>query len=125
MVKKQGKEGYRSFTVEGSSIGFEKGTFVSMDPGGAARKIARRLHKLIEEDVSYARFKNDSDVQFIMRETTQGNPHKVFAYQAHKKKLDTPILRKFPNDRVSTITHIYKAMALKEHQVHPTLKSKM
>ena len=126
MVKKANKSGeYRSFTVEGSSIGYEEGKFISKTPGGAAKKVARKLHRLIEDDRAFARYKNDKDVQFILRETTQGSAHKTLAYQAHKKKLAEPVVRKFPNGTEYTITHEYKALALKEHEVHPSLKSKL
>lgn len=117
-------EDYRSFTVEGSSIGFEEGKFVSRNPGGAAKKVARKLHKLIETDSKYSRF-NNNEVQFILRETTVGSSHKTLAYQAHKNKLATPVVRTLPNGKEYTITHEYKALALREHEVHASLKSKL
>jgi hypothetical protein len=126
MVKKEGKSDFfRSFTVAGSSIGFEEGKYVSKTPGSAAKKIARKLHSLIEKDSKYARYKGEKTVQFIMRETTMGSDHKTFAYDAEKSKLAEPITRTFPNGKDYVITHAYKAKALFPHEVHSSLQHKM
>lgn len=126
MVKKAGKSGeYRSFTVEGSSIGFEDGKFVSKSPSAAAQKIGRKLFRLIAKEPGYARFKTDSVVQFIVRETTQGSSHKIFAYEGHKKKLSKPVERKLPNGETYIIEFEYKAKALHDNDVHDSLKPKL
>lgn len=126
MVKKAGKSGeYRSFTVEGSSIGFEGGVLVSKTPGSAALKVSRKLFRMVAKEPSYSRFKSDSFVQFIIRETTQGSSHKILAYEGHKMKLSPPVERKLPNGETYMIEFQYKAKALKEHQVHDSLKPKL
>jgi hypothetical protein len=131
MVKKNGKTDYRSFTIEGSSIGFEGAKLISKTPGGAATKAANKLFRLIEKDSGYARFKNDKIVQFILREQTSGSSHKILAYDAKKVKLDEPIEREFPNPKdpsnpiVYKITHAVKVKALREHEVHSALKPKL
>jgi hypothetical protein len=123
MVKKQGKSGeYRSFTIEGSSIGFDGGKFLSKTPGEASTKVGRKLFRLVNKESKFARFKGDKTFQFILRETTQGSAHRVFAYEAHKKKLDTPLERKLPTGVVLIIEDEIKTYALKEHQVHDSLK---
>lgn len=125
MVKKEGsKDFFRSFTIAGSSIGFEEGKYVSKTPGSASKKIARKLHSLIEKDSKYSRYKGEK-IQFIMRETTLGSDHKTFAYDAVKNKLAVPITRTFPNGKQSVITHEYKAKALFEHEVHASLQHKL
>jgi hypothetical protein len=130
MVKKNGKEGYRSFTIEGSSISFEGGEFISKTPGGAASKVANKLYRLIYSKSEYARYRSDGVVQFIIREKTQGSAHKTFAYDAKRTKLPTPIKREIPNKKtgkptVYEITHKVKVKALKESEIRSGLKQKM
>lgn len=126
MVKKAGESGYRSFTIEGSTIGFSGAKLISRTPGGAAKKAGNKLLKLAEKDSD---FKNVNVLQFLIRETTQGSSNKTLAYDAKKVKLDTPIERKFPNKadpgkpKVYVITHEVKVKALKEHEVHDKLKN--
>jgi hypothetical protein len=129
MVKKHGQD-YRSFTIEGSSIGFEGAKLISKSPSGAATKAANKLFRLLEKESKYARFKSDAVVQFIIRESTAGSAHKFLAYDARKVKLPTPITREFPNKADPSnpikyvITHKVKVKALKEHELHTALKAK-
>lgn len=128
MVKKASNPSkeYRSFVLEGSSIGFEGAQFVSASPGGAASKAGNKLFRLIAKDSGYARFKRDEVVQFIIREITKGSSGKIYAYDARKEKLDTPVERKFPakngETNIVVITDKIKVKALKEHEVHSSLQ---
>lgn len=124
MVKKAGKsaEFFRSFTIEGSSIGFTGGVFVSKTPGSASKKATRKLFKVLHEDSEYARFRGDKKMQFILRESTQGSSHKTLAYDGYKNKLSPPVVRKLPGGKEYVIEFEYKTKALKEHQVHDSLK---
>ena len=130
MVKKNGED-YRSFTIEGSSVGFEGAKLVSKTPGAAAQKAGNKLFNLVKKDAGFSRFKNVSVIQFIIREQTLGSIHKTFPYDARVVKLDVPITREFPNKKdpsnpiVYKIDHKVKIKALKEHEVHSSLQSKL
>jgi hypothetical protein len=125
MVKKANRSGdYRSFKIEGSSIGYEGSTFVSANPGDSARKAARKLHSLVEKDPEYSRFRSDKLIQVILRETTQGSKHGIYAYDTYKVKLADPVERKLPNGDTYLVEHTYKAKALKEQDVGANLKRK-
>jgi hypothetical protein len=123
MVKKASNptKEYRSFTLEGSSIGHDGGTYVSMTPGGAAKKIGNKLFRLVESG-EYTHPSSNNTVQMIIREQTVDSSHKTFAYQAHKEKLSKPIVRELPNGKKLEITHALRVHALKEHEIHHTLK---
>jgi hypothetical protein len=129
MPQKNG-QAYRSFTIEGSSIGFDGAKLISKSPSGAATKAANKLFRLIEKESKYSRFKSDSVVQFIIREQTVGSAKKFHAYDARKVKLDTPVTREFPNKKDPAnpikyvITHKVKVKALKEHELHTALRAK-
>lgn len=125
MVKKANKSGeYRSFKIEGSSIGYEGSTFVSASPGDSARKAGRKLYNLVDKNSEYARFRNDKLIQVILRETTQGSKHGLFAYDTYKVKLDEPVERKLPNGSTYVVEYTYKAKALKEQDLSAGLKRK-
>jgi tryptophan synthase beta subunit len=126
MVKKANKpnEEYRSFSIEGSSIEFFGGKFISKTPGGAAKKAGRKLYSMIDKEPEFAKYKKDEMVQFIIRETTLGSAHKLFAYDAYKIRLDEPVVRKLPNGGEYTIEFVYKVRALKENELHEHLRSK-
>lgn len=133
MVKKASNPNvtYRSFTIEGSSIGYKGGEYVSPNPGQAARKMGTKLLRMLEKDATYQRFKHDDHVQFILREKTQGSTIKALAYKAEKLMLDKPVERKFPNPKnqaepiIVKITHKTVVKALKAHEVHDSLKHHM
>ena len=129
MVKKSSnpEKNFRSFTIEGSSIGFEGGSYISSVPSGAAKKVGRKLFSLVEKDPSYTKFKGDKVMQFILRETTQGSAHKTFPYDAHKIKLAKPVQLPWKNSKGEplTVEYSYKVFALKEHEVHSALQSKL
>jgi hypothetical protein len=141
MVKKSSNPNkeYRSFTIEGSSIGFEGGKFISLSPGSAASKAGTKLFRLVKKDPEY-KGKASDVIQFIIRETTQGSKSKTLAYDAKVVKLSPPVERIFPNPKydsskpedesnqkytVSLVTEKVKIKALKEHEVHSSLQERM
>jgi len=125
MVKKANKSGdYRSFKIEGSSIGYEGSAFVSASPGDSSRKAARKLYSLVDKDPEYARFRSDKLIQVILRETTQGSKNGIFAYDTYKVKLDKPVERKLPNGSTYVVEYAYKTKALKEQDVSAGLQRK-
>ena len=92
MVKKDGLDGYRSFTVvnatkhDGCLTKFKEGRYISSSPFGAAKKAFSEL----------CRVKNIKGVcTFIItiQETTEGSNKKKFSYKLNRKKLSTPIIR--------------------------------
>lgn len=126
MVKKANKSGdYRSFKIEGSSIGFEGGKFISSSPASAAKKAGRKLHKMIDTEAPFARYRGDKLIQVIIRETTLGSAQKLFAYDIYKVKLSTPTVRTLPNGSEYTIDFEYKIKALKEQDMPKTLRPLM
>lgn len=119
MVKKSSNPdaSYRSFKVEGSSIGFEGGKFISKTPTSAAKKVSRKLFDLIQKSPEFSKYKSDKDVQFIIRESTQGSSHKTYAYEGIKVKLSQPVVRVLPNGSEYTIEFEYKTHALKDKEI--------
>lgn len=94
----------RSFTVIGSDIGFEGGSYkTTVAPAVAAKKAASIMFRVIKSAAQkpkdaklkkYAGFKNRDTIKFIIRETTRGSARDTFYYVATKIKLDTPIVVK-------------------------------
>jgi hypothetical protein len=129
MVKKANNPDveYRSFIIQGSSLGFEGGHFVSKSPSGAAKKASRKLFSLLEKDPEYKRFSHEEVIQFILRETTQKSAHKTYPYDARKEKLKTPIELpiKDKDGNPLKVYFVYKAIPLKEHEVLSSLQSKL
>jgi hypothetical protein len=126
MVKKASNptKEYRSFTIQGSSIGFEGASYVSSSPSGAAKKAARKLFTLVEKDTQYKRFDDEKVIQFILRETTLNSKHKTYAYDAKKIKFSTPVALpiKDKNGNPLMVEYEYKAVPLKEYEVHSSLQ---
>lgn len=129
MVKKANNPNveYRSFIIQGSSLGFEGGHFVSKSPSAAAKKASRKLFALVEKDAEYKRYAGEEVIQFILRETTQGSAHKTYPYDARKTELKTPLELpiKDKDGNPLKVYFVYKAIPLKEHEVHSYLQSKL
>lgn len=126
MVKKANKQGeYRSFKIEGSSIGYEGSKFISASPASAAKKAGRKLHKLIATDSEFAKYKGDKLIQVIIRETTLGSAQKLYAYDIYKVKLSTPTVRTLPDGSEYTIEFEYKVKSLLEQDMHKSLRPMM
>jgi hypothetical protein len=71
--------GERSFTVEASSTGFTGGRFENKIPMNAASKAANGI---FDEEKSKGR--NTKTIKVQLRETTQGSPDSLFAYEANR-----------------------------------------
>ena len=99
----------RTFTVQGSDIGYQGGTYKSTStPVVAARKAARMLFRIIKHAVlyksdpvkykaykkyaAYAEYKNEKNIKILLREKTQGGAGKSFYYEATMKKLSSPVI---------------------------------
>ena len=92
MVKKLGKQGYRSFTVvDVSKLGgcktkFHGGRFVGRTPAGAARKAFTELCRL-------KKIRGVCTLSLAIQETTVGSNKKVHMYKLQRHKLKKPIVR--------------------------------
>ena len=92
MVKKSGKEGYRSFTVinvgrqGGCKTKFHGGRFVGAKPDGAALKAFTELCRL-------KAIKGVCKLSLALQETTSGSNKKVYMYMVKRHKLPQPIVR--------------------------------
>lgn len=98
----------RTFTIQGSDIGFIGGTYRASSPYSAGKKAARQLFRVIAYGVKYhanpsapelakyakfskfARFKNDRTIKFLLRETTRSSEKRSFYYDAIQVTLDQP-----------------------------------
>ena len=91
MVKKSGKAGYRSFTVvqvtksEGCKTKFHGGRYISRTPVGAAKKA-------FSEHCRTKRIRGVCTLNVVVKETTQGSKHQLFAYRLNRHRLKKPII---------------------------------
>jgi hypothetical protein len=108
--KNDDDSGCRTFKIIGCGVGFKsKSTsyYKGKSPTVAVRKIGRMLFKLINDPKSeYYKYKKQTTIKVIIRETTQGSKHKTFYYLTERFELDKPIVRTLPNGNV--ITNKYK-----------------
>ena len=104
MVRKSGRDGYRSFTVvkvgkHGSCKTKGKGgRFINKTPAGAARKA-------FSEFCRTKRIKGVCTLIVTMRETTAGSAGKVFTYRLQRMKLRNPVIRLEGTDREYVIEY--------------------
>lgn len=99
----------RTFTIQGSDIGYAGGVYKSTSgPAHAAKKAARILFRMVAHGVKYhsnpkenkkfakfgkyAAFSKDKTIKFLVRETTQGSEKKSYYYEAEMSKLRSPII---------------------------------
>lgn len=86
----------RTFTIQGSDLGFEGGRYKGVSPMAAGRKAAKQLFRMIENKDSkadwkkYARFAHFKVIKFIIRESTRGSAKDTFFYEATVTPLKTP-----------------------------------
>ena len=75
------ERGERSFTVEATTVGTVGGRYINKTPREAAKKAARHL---FDET-------NKQTLRLQLRETTQGSPHRLFAYEAKRVPIDKTV----------------------------------
>lgn len=98
----------RTFTIQGSDIGFSGGIYRASSPYSAGKKAARQLFRVISYGVKYtenpkdeklakyakfakfARFKNERTIKFLLREQTRGSEKRSFYYDALQQDLAEP-----------------------------------
>lgn len=80
----------RTFTIQGSDIGYIGGHYKAASPYNAAKKAAKQLFRLMQKEHKYSKHKNDTKVKLLLRETTMGSEKKTFYYEGMIVKLATP-----------------------------------
>lgn len=80
----------RSFTIQGSDIGYIGGHYKAAAPYNAAKKAAKQLFRLMQKDHKFNKYKNDTRVKLLLRETTMGSDKKSFYYEGIMVMLETP-----------------------------------
>lgn len=86
----------RTFTIQGSDLGFEGGKYTGVSPFNAARKAAKQLFHKVENKAKnpkwskYAHLKTHKVIKFILRETTQGSGKNTFFYEGSVEHLAVP-----------------------------------
>lgn len=98
----------RTFTIQGSAIGFEGGRYKNKQPYGAGLKAGRQLFRVIKwgklyrsnstEYAKYAKYAKyahhnlDHPIKFLLRETTSGSEKETYYYDAVMHKLENPTI---------------------------------
>jgi hypothetical protein len=132
----------RTFTVQGSDIGFQGGTYKSTTtPVVAARKAARMLFRVIKHAVAYksdpvkfkaykkyakfAEFKNEKSIKMLLREKTKGGEGHSFYYEATMKKLSSPVIvtRNGKEIKIETEVDVKVCKDPHDHHVAPPKKA--
>ena len=91
---------HRNFTVEFCELLNMGGVFKGRNPGQAAKKAARKLFKISPKK---------KQIQFTLREMTQGSEKKEYRYVATKQLLDTPkVIQRGPVSITVTTEYIVK-----------------
>lgn len=96
----------RTFTIQGSAIGYEGGRYKHNEVYRAASKAGRQLFRVIKRGKLYrsnpteyakyakysiyAHYDLDKPIKFLLRETTLGSNKETYYYDAIMHKLDTP-----------------------------------
>lgn len=90
------KKDKRTFTIQGSDIGYGGGRYTGDGPGVAARHAAKQLVRMVEnkkkldEFKQYAKFASSKSIKFIIREITRGSNKTSYYYEATVVPLPTP-----------------------------------
>ena len=114
MVSKNGKSGYRSFTLVGASKSSDcktkgyGGRFINKSPGGAALKAFTELCRT-------KRIKGICTLYVTMKDTTKNGKQrgKMYVYQAQRKRLAQPKIRLEGTDNEFVIEYRSVAKSVK------------
>lgn len=109
----------RTFTIQGSDLGFEGGKYKSKIPGLAARKAAKQLFRMLENKDNKPEWKKyhkfiHTKLKFILRETSRGSDKATHYYEATIIKLPKPIIIK-RGDVEITVTKKIHVKTCTEH----------
>jgi len=124
----EGGSSKRTFTIQGSDLGFEGGRYKSKTPSLAAKKAAKQLFRMVEnkdhksEWKKYSEFSSTNKINFILREMTQGSKKDHFYYEGSVTKLKTPLIVSKGGVEI-TITKKINIKTLLPHELGPHLRS--
>lgn len=86
----------RTFTIQGSDLGFEGGRYKGTSPVLAARKAAKQLFRMVEnkgkkeEWKKYHKFASFKKLKFLIREVSRTSEKTTFFYEASVVPLPEP-----------------------------------
>jgi hypothetical protein len=86
----------RTFTIQGSDLGYEGGRYKGVSPQAAARKAAKQLFRMVEnkkDDAKwhkYEKYASHKKLKFILREASRGSDKNTYYYEAHVVALPEP-----------------------------------
>ena len=86
----------RTFTIQGSDLGYEGGRYTGNTPSVAARHAAKQLVRMVENKKKlsdwkkYERFASSKNIKFILRELTRGSNKATHYYEANVVPLPEP-----------------------------------
>jgi len=110
----------RTFTIQGSDLGFEGGRYKGTDPILAARKAAKQLFRMVENKKKnpawhkYAQFSHNKLLKFILREVSRGSKKETYYYEATVIPLPEPkVIRR--NGVDITVTRTIKVRTCETH----------
>lgn len=89
-------EAKRTFTIQGSDLGFEGGRYKGTSPAIAARRAAKQLFRMVDnkskktEWKKYHTFSSWKKLKFILREVSRGSEKSSHYYEATVVPLPEP-----------------------------------
>jgi hypothetical protein len=110
----------RTFTIQGSDLGFEGGRYKGTSPFLAARKAAKQLFRMVEnkKKVSkwnkYHKFASYKKLKFLLREVSRGSDKTTHYYEATVEPLPEPKVIK-RNGVEITVTKTIHVKTCTEH----------
>jgi len=110
----------RTFTIQGSDLGFEGGKYKGTSPVQAARKAAKQLFRMVENKPGkaawkkYSKFTSYKVLKFILREASRGSKKETHYYEATVIPLPEPKIIK-RNGVEITITKTIRVKTCEEH----------
>jgi hypothetical protein len=113
-------EAKRTFTIQGSDLGFEGGRYKGTSPFLAARKAAKQLFRMVENKKSkaawkkYSKFSSYKKLKFILREASRGSDKTTHYYEATVQPLPEPKVIK-RNGVEITVTKTIHVKTCTEH----------
>lgn len=127
----------RTFTIQGSDIGFQGGVYKSTtSPVVAARKASNMLFRMIQHGVQYtsnpseykkykdmakyANYKNQKTIKILLRETTRNGTGKSYYYEATMKKLDEPVIINRNGKEIRVDKKVDVKVCKDPHDHHPS-----
>jgi hypothetical protein len=122
-------ESKRTFTIQGSDLGFEGGRYKGTLPSLAARKAAKQLFRMIEnkdhksEWKKYHKFQSYKKIKFILREISRGSDKGTHYYEGTVMNLPQPIVIKRGDVEITVTKKIHVKTCVEHSFVGSTPKT--